>query len=169
MPWFEAQPRLRVLSGVSARMGRGSIASCLSLSALAALAQDVTPPSASAAAPSPVKQAAVRSVERHQPELIALSDEIWGYAETALREHRSAKALADYAAKQGFRVQGGVAGMPTAFVASFGSGRPIIAIMGEYDALPGISQKAEPVKAALVEGAAGHGCGHNLFGAASLG
>jgi aminobenzoyl-glutamate utilization protein B len=169
MSWFEAQPRLRVLGGVSARMGCALITAWLSSSAVVAFAQDVTPPPASGAAPSPAKQAAVRSVERHQPELIALSNEIWGYAETALREHKSAKALADYAAKQGFRVQRGVAGMPTAFVASFGSGRPIIGIMGEYDALPGLSQKAEPVKGAVVEGAAGHGCGHNLFGAASLG
>jgi aminobenzoyl-glutamate utilization protein B len=121
------------------------------------------------AEPSAAKQASVRSVERHRPELIALSDQIWAYAETALREHRSAKALADYAEKQGFRVERGVAHMPTAFVASYGSGRPLIGIMGEYDALPGLSQKAQPSKAPLAEGAAGHGCGHNLFGAASLG
>ena len=63
----------------------------------------------------------------------------------------------------------GVAGMPTAFVATYGSGRPVIGIMGEYDALPGISQKASPVKEPLQAGAGGHGCGHNLFGAASLG
>ena len=66
-------------------------------------------------------------------------------------------------------VERGVAGMPTAFVATYGQGRPVIAIMGEYDALPGISQKASAVKEPLQEGAAGHGCGHNLFGAASLG
>jgi aminobenzoyl-glutamate utilization protein B len=59
--------------------------------------------------------------------------------------------------------------MPTAFIATFGNGRPVIAIMGEYDALPGVSQKAIAEKSPLVEGAAGHGCGHNLFGAASLG
>jgi aminobenzoyl-glutamate utilization protein B len=120
-------------------------------------------------AASPAKKAAVQSVERHADELTGLSDQIWAYAETALREHRSAAALADYAEKQGFTVQRGVAGMPTAFVATFGQGRPIIGIMGEYDALPGISQKAVPEKTPLVEGAAGHGCGHNLFGAASLG
>jgi aminobenzoyl-glutamate utilization protein B len=77
--------------------------------------------------------------------------------------------LADYAEQQGFKVGRGVAGMPTAFVASYGEGRPIIGIMGEYDALPGLSQKAVPSREILTEGAPGHGCGHNLFGAASLG
>jgi aminobenzoyl-glutamate utilization protein B len=115
------------------------------------------------------KREAVASVDRHADELVAMSDAIWGYAETALREHRSSKLLADYAEKQGFTVERGIAGMPTAFVASYGTGRPIIGILGEYDALPGLSQKAAPAKEALAEGAAGHGCGHNLFGAASLG
>jgi aminobenzoyl-glutamate utilization protein B len=73
-----------------------------------------------------------------------------------------------YAEAQGFEVERGVAQMPTAFVASYGKGRPIVGIMGEYDALPGISQKAQPRQEALEEGAAGHGCGHNLFGPASL-
>lgn len=115
------------------------------------------------------KQDVVASIEKHRAELTALSDKIWGYAETALRETRSSKTLADYAEQQGFEVKRGVAGMPTAFIASYGQGRPIIGILGEFDALPGISQKAQPVKEALEAGAAGHGCGHNLFGAASLG
>jgi aminobenzoyl-glutamate utilization protein B len=121
------------------------------------------------ARPSPAKIASVQSVDRHSKELIELSDRIWTYAETALREHRSAAALADYAERQGFRVERGVSDMPTAFIASYGSGSPIIGIMGEYDALPGLSQKAAPQKEALVAGAAGHGCGHNMFGPASLG
>ena len=115
------------------------------------------------------KRAAVNSIDRQQAELVDLSDRIWAYAETALRETRSAAALADYAEQQGFKVERGVAGMPTAFVATYGSGRPVIGVMGEYDALPGISQKASPVQEPLQAGAAGHGCGHNLFGAASLG
>jgi aminobenzoyl-glutamate utilization protein B len=115
------------------------------------------------------KEEAVASIEKHKAELINLSDQVWAFAETALRETRSSKVLADYAEKQGFEVKRGVAGMPTAFVASYGQGRPIIGILGEYDALPGISQKASPVKEAYEAGAAGHGCGHNLFGAASLG
>ena len=118
---------------------------------------------------NPNKTAVMQSVDKHQQELISVSDKIWAYAETALKEHKSAKELADYAEAQGFKVNRGVAGMPTAFTAEFGSGKPIIGIMGEFDALPGISQKAQPTKAALEEGAAGHGCGHNLFGAGSLG
>ena len=119
--------------------------------------------------PSPAKLAAVSSVDRHASQLAELSDRIWAYAEIALREHRSAAALADFAEKQGFKVRRGVAGMPTAFTATYGQGRPVIGVMGEYDALPGLSQKAVPEKTPLAEGAGGHGCGHNLFGAGSLG
>ena len=115
------------------------------------------------------KQAAAASIEAHRSELVSLADQVWGFAETALRETRSAALLADYAEKQGFRVERGIASMPTAFVASYGAGEPVIAVLGEYDALPGLSQKAVPEKASLVAGAPGHGCGHNLFGAASLG
>ena len=126
-------------------------------------------PKVVAAKETPAKRAAVNSIDRHQADLVGLSDRIWAYAETALRETRSAAALADYAEQQGFKVERGVAGMPTAFVATYGSGRPVIGVMGEYDALPGVSQKASPIQEPLLEGAAGHGCGHNLFGAASLG
>jgi aminobenzoyl-glutamate utilization protein B len=115
------------------------------------------------------KLAAVATIDKNADALTSLSDEIWRYAETALKETRSSKALADWAEAKGFRVTRGVAGMPTAFVAEFGSGKPVIGIMGEYDALPGISQKAQPTKDALEQGAPGHGCGHNLFGAGSLG
>jgi len=115
------------------------------------------------------KSATVKTVDANAAEMTKLSDEIWRYAETALKETRSSKALADWAEKKGFRVTRGVANLPTAFVAEFGSGKPVIGIMGEYDALPGISQKAQPTKEALEAGAPGHGCGHNLFGVGSLG
>jgi aminobenzoyl-glutamate utilization protein B len=118
---------------------------------------------------NPNKTAVQSSVDKNKDELIQLSNEIWAYAETALKETKSSKALADYAEKKGFRVTRNVAGMPTAFVAEYGSGKPIIGILGEYDALPGISQKAQPIQEALATGAAGHGCGHNLFGVGSLG
>lgn len=134
----------------------------VALASLPAVADDT-------AAASAAKLEAVKSVDRHAAELTGLSDKIWAYAEIALREYKSSAALADYAEKQGFKVQRGVAGMPTAFVATYGQGHPIIGIMGEYDALPGLSQKAVPEKDPLVPGAAGHGCGHNMFGAASLG
>ncbi|MEY2949828.1 MAG: amidohydrolase [Saprospiraceae bacterium] len=118
---------------------------------------------------SGVKQEIVSSIENHQSRLINISDQIWALAETALEETQSAELLSNYAKENGFKVEMGVAGMPTAFVATYGSGRPIISVLGEFDALPGLSQKASPDKDPLQEGAAGHGCGHNLFGAASLG
>ena len=127
------------------------------------------PVAALAADVEAVKTTVTASIDARRPELVALSDRIWEYAETALRETRSAAALADFAEARGMSVVRGVAEMPTAFVASYGTGRPIVAILGEYDALPGISQKAQPSLEPLTPGAAGHGCGHNLFGAASLG
>ena len=110
-----------------------------------------------------------QSVEKHKKDLIRISDEIWSKAETAFEEYDSSKILSDYAEANGFILERGVAGMPTAFVATYGSGKPVISILGEFDALPGISQKAVPTKETLNQGAAGHGCGHNLFGAGSLG
>jgi aminobenzoyl-glutamate utilization protein B len=127
------------------------------------------PLAADAATQSATKRAAIGSIDTHAAALTKVSDQVWEFAETALREHRSAKVLADFAESQGFKVQRGVSSMPTAFIATFGSGKPIIGIMGEYDALPGVSQKPIAEKSPLVEGGAGHGCGHNLFGAASLG
>ena len=115
------------------------------------------------------KKEVLLSVEKHQKELIALSDQIWEFAETAMVETKSAKILADYAEAQGFKVTRGVAEVPTAFIAEYGSGKPIIGVLGEFDALPGLSQKAQPTKEALVNDAPGHGCGHNMFGAGSLG
>jgi aminobenzoyl-glutamate utilization protein B len=115
------------------------------------------------------KNSVINSVEKHQQELISLSDQIWGFAEIAMRENKSSKVLADYAEAQGFKVTRGVAEIPSAFIAEFGTGKPIIGILGEFDALPGLSQKAQPTKEALVNGAPGHGCGHNMFGAGSLG
>ena len=114
------------------------------------------------------KSRVVASVDKRNDELVDLSDKIWAAAEVAFEENESARLLADYAEKEGFRVKRGVSEMPTAFIAEYGSGKPIIGVLGEFDALPGISQKTQPTKAPLKEGAAGHGCGHNLFGVGSL-
>lgn len=115
------------------------------------------------------KKALIASIEAHQGNLIDISDAIWANAEIAFKETESAKLLADYAEENGFTVQRGVADIPTAFTATYGSGKPVISILGEFDALPGISQKAQPTKEPLAAGAGGHGCGHNLFGTGSLG
>ena len=100
--------------------------------------------------------------------LDALSRRIWGHAEIALQETQSSAALVNELEGHGFRVERGVAGMPTAFVATWGEGRPTIGFLVEYDALPGLSNAAEPRRAPIVEGGGGHGCGHNLIGTGSL-
>jgi aminobenzoyl-glutamate utilization protein B len=115
------------------------------------------------------KKAAIASVESKANELTTLSDKIWSYEEVAFQEKQSAAALMAYAEQQGFKITKNVGGIATAFMAEYGSGKPIIGIMGEFDALPGLSQKTVPHKDPVHEGGAGHGCGHNLFGVASLG
>jgi aminobenzoyl-glutamate utilization protein B len=115
------------------------------------------------------KQSVLNSITKQEKELITLSDQVWSFAEIAMKEYQSAKVLSAYAEQKGFKVTRNVADIPTAFIAEYGSGKPIIGILGEFDALPGLSQKAIPSKEALNTGAAGHACGHNMFGAASLG
>ncbi len=115
------------------------------------------------------KQGVIASIENHKENLIKVSDSIWSYAEIAFQESQSAEVLANYAEKNGLTVTRGVANIPTAFTATYGSGQPVISILGEFDALPGLSQGTKPTKDPIVEGAPGHGCGHNMFGAASLG
>lgn len=115
------------------------------------------------------KKEIVASIEKHKENLIQISDSIWALAETAFEESISAELLADYAEKNGLQVTRGVANIPTAFTATYGSGKPVISVLGEFDALPGLSQNTVPSKDPRIEGAPGHGCGHNMFGAASLG
>ncbi len=96
-----------------------------------------------------------------------MARQIWDWAELGYQEKRSASLLADAMKLGGFRVERGIAGIPTAFTATIGSGKPVIGILGEYDALPGLSQQDVPVRQARPGFGAGHGCGHNLFGVAS--
>lgn len=115
------------------------------------------------------KKAVLVSIENKYAQLTELSDKIWSFEEIAFQETQSAGALSDFAEANGFKVTRGVAEIPTAFTAEYGSGKPVIGILGEFDALPGLSQKTVPTKDPLNPGSAGHGCGHNLFGVASLG
>ena len=97
-----------------------------------------------------------------------LAKKIWDTPETALNEKKSAQALVEALQKEGFKVTWGVGGEPTAFVAVAGSGSPTLGLLAEYDALPGLSQKAgSATKSAVVESGPGHGCGHNLLGTAA--
>lgn len=96
--------------------------------------------------------------------IIETSDKIWNLAELGLLEEKSAAFLSSILENHGFRIEMGVADMPTAFVATYGKGSPIIGFMGEYDALPGLSQKPVPYQDPVEDGAPGHGCGHNIHG-----
>jgi aminobenzoyl-glutamate utilization protein B len=97
---------------------------------------------------------------------IAIS--IWDYAEVGFKENKSSALLQNTLKDNGFTVEAGVAGMPTAFVASYGSGSPVIAILAEYDALPGLSQDNSPTKTAIANKNSAHACGHHLFGTGSV-
>lgn len=109
------------------------------------------------------------SVAAHADEWINVSKKIWGFAEVGYEESQSAALLCEELAKHGFTVTKGLANIPTAFKGVWGSGSPVMGILGEYDALPGLSQKAGcPVKDPLVQDAPGHGCGHNLLGTGAL-
>jgi aminobenzoyl-glutamate utilization protein B len=96
-----------------------------------------------------------------------MAKKIWTWAEPGYQEKRSATLLADALEKAGFKVKRGVADIPTAFTATLGEGKPVIGILGEYDALPGLSQKAVPVRQVRDGATYGHACGHHLFGVAS--
>ena len=103
------------------------------------------------------------------PELRALADEIWGYAELGFEEVRSVAAQIAVLERHGFAVTRDLAELPTAFLAETGSGGPVIAFLGEFDALAGLSQQAAVLEQhPIVEGGSGHGCGHNLLGAGSM-
>ncbi len=118
---------------------------------------------------SKTKQQALAIAEKLQPQVATVCNQLWQYSETALREHQSAKYLADLLEENGFQLERGVADMPTAFVASYGSGSPVIGILAEFDALPGVGNEAVPYREARKDGVTGgHGCGHNLFGSACV-
>src|SRR5580704_15199138 len=108
--------------------------------------------------------AVLARVAAHAERFGVVSRQIWEAAELGFHETKSSALLQQELRTNGFSVQSGVAQMSTAFTASYGSGKPVIVIMGEFDALPGLSQKDEPAISAVTAGAPGHGCGHNLLG-----
>ncbi len=105
-----------------------------------------------------------RLVDQHSAEYIKTSKTIWEYAELGYHEEKSSALLQQDLKTAGFAIQSGVAEEPTGFVASYGQGKPVIAILGEFDALPGLSQAAVPDRSPVVATMPGHGCGHNLLG-----
>jgi aminobenzoyl-glutamate utilization protein B len=111
----------------------------------------------------------VGAVEAERGRLVDLAGRLWETPELGLHEEASAAALIEPLEAEGFDVETGIGGMPTAFVASYGEGAPRIGILGEYDALPGLSQHVAAERDPIEDGAPGHGCGHNLFGTAAVG
>ncbi len=115
------------------------------------------------------KQEIYNYIEENKGVFEELADKIWDCAELSLKEYKSAEIYVDLLNKLGFRVESGIAGIKTAFSGTYGSGKPIIGILGEFDALSGLSQKAGVTEhCELVPGGCGHGCGHNLLGSGSL-
>jgi aminobenzoyl-glutamate utilization protein B len=123
---------------------------------------------AAACLPADDKSTLLQTMDAHAAHYGDVSRKIWEFAEIGFKETQSAALLKSELREAGFSVVENVAGMPTAFTATWGQGKPVIGIMGEYDALPGLSQDTTPDRKPIVEGGPGHGCGHNLLGAASL-
>lgn len=120
------------------------------------------------AATNKLKDDAIQHIQSKYEAYKTVALQIWSYAEVGFKEVKSSALLQKTLQKNGFDVKAGVAGMPTAFIASYGTGKPVIAILAEYDALPGLAQKAIPEKSSIEGVMAGHGCGHHLFGTASV-
>ena len=116
------------------------------------------------------KENAIAFVDGISDKITEISHKIWEYAELSLKEYKSAELCVSECLKMGFEVKRGLSGIDTAFSASFGSGRPVIGILAEYDALSGLSQEAcSAEKEPIIPGGPGHGCGHNMLGAGSFG
>ncbi len=115
------------------------------------------------------KQTVTDEIEAKHQEITDLADSIWEYAELSLQEFRSAALYCKLLKEEGFDVREGICGIPTAFAAVYGSGRPVIGILAEYDALSGLSQKeGETIPDPVTPGGSGHGCGHNILGAGAF-
>src|SRR5438552_11654446 len=110
------------------------------------------------------KEALLDSINRRADDSWEAAQKIWQWAEPGYQETKSSALLAEMLEKAGFDVKRGVASIPTAFTATLGTGKPVIGILGEYDALPSLSQMAKPQREPLTAGGYGHGCGHHLFG-----
>ena len=115
-----------------------------------------------------LQQSQIASIDDHADHYGQMAQQIWGWAEVGYQEEHGSALLNEELKAAGFSIESGVAGMPTAFIASHGSGYPVIGILAEFDALPGLSQDAVPERSPIIEGGAGHACGHHLFGVGSV-
>ncbi|SVA72780.1 uncharacterized protein METZ01_LOCUS125634, partial [marine metagenome] len=108
-----------------------------------------------------------KAIDKRAKKYETIAKSIWSWAEVGYQEEKSSGLLKKTLSDEGFNIEAGVAEIPTAFIAEYGSGRPIIGILAEFDALPGISQDVATKRKPIIEGGAGHACGHHLFGTAS--
>ena len=113
-------------------------------------------------------QAVISWLDQNQSQFIEMADQIWRNPELAWKEFKSSRLQADFLQKEGFSITWNIGDLNTAFIAEWGKGKPILGFIGEYDALPGLSQKNQPTKEAIDEGGPGHGCGHNLLGTGAV-
>ncbi|MFQ5982998.1 MAG: amidohydrolase [Woeseiaceae bacterium] len=111
----------------------------------------------------------MRFIDARYEQTAALARDLWEFAEVGYQEVKSSGLIKEQLAAEGFAIESGVAGIPTAFIASYGTEGPVIGIIAEYDALPGINQDDVPIRSPIADKAAGQACGHNLFGAGSVG
>jgi aminobenzoyl-glutamate utilization protein B len=118
---------------------------------------------------TPPQRDMIRFLDGLRPELVAANQDIWTFAELGLEEHRSAARLLGLLKKAGFKVRQGVSNMPTAFVAEYGAGKPVVGILAEYDALPDLSQDVTGQRKPVLGRSTGHGCGHCALGTAAVG
>lgn len=123
---------------------------------------------ATVTAQTPDTKSVLASIDAKAKTYTDVAMQIWSLAEVGYQETKSSALLQQQLKGAGFNVSAGVAEIPTAFVATWGTGKPVIGIVGEFDALPGLSQAASPQRKPIVENAPGHGCGHHLFGTASI-
>lgn len=115
-----------------------------------------------------IKSDVIQSIQSEYPLYKSMALDIWNFSEVGYKEVKSSALLQKTLKDNGFKVDAEVAGIPTAFVASYGSGQPVIGILAEFDALPGLSQEAVPQRKSIIGKEAGHACGHHLFGTGSV-
>ena len=116
-----------------------------------------------------IGKSALQELDEKSSKIISLAEKIWENPEIAFKETKASQWTGELLEEEGFKVEYGYAGVPTAIRASFGQGKPVIGFLGEYDALPGMSQKVSTEKDPVRLGEPGHGCGHNILGAAHVG
>jgi len=168
LPGLQAQPSLREKEGPSSGIATSAAFRAAEADVQSMVMQRLNERSAAPTADTSSKAEAITDIQSHYADYKGIALQIWDYAEVGYKEVKSSALLQKTLSAAGFTVKAGVADIPTAFVATYGSGSPVIGILAEFDALPGLAQQAVPEKASIEGKNAGHACGHHLFGTASV-